>query len=190
MGIAGKNYIAVLDTETNWDNEVMSLGVVIADAVTFQAVDQKYYILTPEHKVGGMFSYVLHLRGCEAMECCREEVMADLETWLHQHGVKAIFAYNARFDYSHLEELSSFCWYDIIRIAAYRQHNVKIPRDAACCKTGRLKCNYGVEPMLQLLREDRNYRETHNALQDALDELEIMRLLDLHIDTYACAQIQ
>lgn len=190
MGREARDYIAVLDTETNWENEVMSIGVVVADAATFQAVDRKYYILTPEYKVGGMFSYVLHLRDCEAMECCREEAMADLEGWLLRSGVTEIFAYNARFDYGHLEELSSFCWYDIMRVAAYRQHNAKIPQAAACCKTGRLKCNYGVEPMLQMLRGDGNYRETHNALFDALDELEIMRLLGLTMDTYTCARLK
>ena len=34
-----------------------------------------------------------------------------------------------------------------------------------------------MEPMLQLLSGNRGYRETHNAVFDALDELEIMRLL-------------
>lgn len=185
-----RSYIAVLDTETNWDNEVMSIGVVIADAVTFRPVDRRYYLLTPEYKVGGMFSYVLRPQGCAVQECCREEAMADLEAWLLRSGVTDIFAYNARFDYGHLEELSAFCWYDIIRIAAYRQYNPKIPKDAACCKTGRLKCNYGVEPMLQMLRGDPTYREIHNALFDAIDELEIMRLLELGIDTYACARLK
>jgi 23S rRNA (guanine745-N1)-methyltransferase len=74
-------------------------------------------------------------------------------------------------------ELSGFVWRDILRIAAYRQHNAKIPATADCCSTGRLRRGYGVEPMLQLLTGNRGYRESHNALLDAMDELEIMRRL-------------
>ena len=42
---------------------------------------------------------------------------------------------------------------------------------------GRLRHGYGVEPILRLLSGNSAYRETHNALQDALDELAIMELL-------------
>ena len=31
-------YFAVIDTETNWEDQVMSIGSVIADAETFQPV--------------------------------------------------------------------------------------------------------------------------------------------------------
>ena len=33
------DYFAVIDTETNWNNEVMSIGVVIAEKDTFKKVD-------------------------------------------------------------------------------------------------------------------------------------------------------
>ena len=42
---------------------------------------------------------------------------------LEQAGVEWIFAYNACFDRRQLPELGSFSWYDIMKIAAYRQHN-------------------------------------------------------------------
>ena len=38
--------------------------------------------------------------------------------------------------------------------------------------------------MLRLLSGQESYRETHNALYDAMDELEIMRLLGLHPGQY------
>ena len=41
----------------------------------------------------------------------------------------------------------------------------------------------GVEPILRMLCQH-TYRETHNALYDAMDELEIMRLLGHAIDCY------
>ena len=168
---------AVIDTETNWENQVMSIGVVLADTDTFQPIDAKYHILTPEYLVGGMYDGVLVDRRLKPVITTRRESTAELVSWLKEHGVRSIFAYNACFDRNHLPELGRFDWYDIMRLAAYRQHNPKIPRGADCCSTGRLKRGFGVEPMLRLLSGDAGYRETHNALYDALDELEIMRLM-------------
>ncbi len=88
-----------------------------------------------------------------------------------------------------MEELAGFNWYDIIKIAAYKQFNSKIPESAECCKTGRLKRNYGVESIMRLLSDDYSYFETHNALFDAIDELKIMQLLGLPFDTYNTAII-
>ena len=53
------DYFAVIDTETNWNNEVMSIGAVIAEKDTFKKVDDLYFIFDPEYKIGGMFSMVL-----------------------------------------------------------------------------------------------------------------------------------
>lgn len=62
--------------------------------------------------------------------CTREEVLEDLCDWLSQAGITSLFAYNAGFDRNHLPELRGFNWYDIMRIAVYRQHNPKIPASA------------------------------------------------------------
>ena len=169
---------AVIDTETNWADQVMSIGMVIADTDTFRPVEAKYYILPEYCQIGGMYYDALFLETPVKPICCtRQEAVQDLLAWLAQHGVSAIFAYNASFDRNHLPELRALRWYDIMRLAAYRQHNPKIPVNADLCSTGRLKRGYGVEPMLRLLSGSSGYRETHNAILDALDELEIMRLL-------------
>ena len=110
--------------------------------------------------------------------------MEDLCDWLSRNDITSLFAYNAGFDRNHLPELRTFRWYDIMRLAAYRQHNPKIPACADCCSTGRLKRGYGVESMLRLLSGNSTCRETHNALFDALDELEIVRLLGHKIHDY------
>ena len=47
-----------------------------------------------------------------------------------------------------------------------------------------LKRGYGVEPMLRLLSGNGCYRESHNAILDARDELEIMRLLGYGPEAY------
>ena len=176
---------AVIDTETNWADQVMSIGTVIADADTFAALEIKYHILPTECQIGGMYYDALFLdTPVKPILCTRAEAMSDLRAWFRQHGVTRIFAYNANFDRNHLPELRSFDWYDIMRLAAYRQHNPKIPADTDCCSTGRLKRGYGVEPMLRLLSGDRTYRETHNAVFDAVDELEIVRLLGHRLEKY------
>ena len=45
-----------------------------------------------------------------------------------------------------------------------------------------------MEAILRLLRQE-EYREEHNALRDALDELEIMRRLGHRLETYERTRI-
>lgn len=175
---------AIIDTETNWDNEVMSIGVAIANAKTFNLIDTRYYIITPEYKIGGMYSYELRSTKVKlTAECSRKHAIQDLLQCLSDNKVLAIFAYNASFDYRHLPELEQFVWYDIMRIAAYKQYNPKI-KDEDCYRTGRLMRNYGVEAITNLLQGNDKYHETHNALQDAIDELYLMRLLQHKLEDY------
>lgn len=77
--------------------------------------------------------------------------------------------------------------YDIMRLAAYRQYNRAILDSADCRKTGKLKRGYGVENVLRIPSENEGYRETHNALWDALDKLKIMQLLGCEIREYDVA---
>jgi hypothetical protein len=176
---------AVIDTETNWSDQVMSIGLIIADGNTFNAVDKRYYILPKECQVGGMYSGTLYMETpVSPLLCSRSEAISDLLRLFHLHGVRSIFAYNACFDRNHLRELSGFQWYDIMNLAAYRQYNHKIPPNADCCATGRLKRGYGVEPMLRLLSGKCTYCESHNAFHDAMDELEIMKLMKYAPEEY------
>ena len=175
---------AVIDTETNWADRVMSIGTVIADAESFKPIAVKYHILPDECAVGGMYISTLYVDTPVApVHCSREDAIRDLVVWFSEHGVRSVFAYNAKFDRSHLPELCDFRWYDIMRLAAYRQFNPKISVDE-CCSTGRMRRGYGVEPMLRRLSDRHTYSESHNALHDALDELEIMRLLGYRPDEY------
>jgi hypothetical protein len=182
---------AVIDTETTWGDEVMSIGVIIAACGNFELVDKRYYILTPYSNYGGMYTYALYANGLKPdLECSREKAMPELHQFLSIHEVEAMFAYNAAFDYRHLPELSHLAWHDIMKVAAYRQHNHKIPDCAECCGTGRLKRGYNVENVYRMLSGNSRYYETHNALTDAIDELEIMRLLNHDFGKYALARIR
>ncbi len=184
-GSAGRGCIAVIDTETTWRNQVMSIGTVIANAETFEPLDARYHILSPEYLEGGMFSNVLF---CDSRLSprirSRREAMEDLKVWLASYGVCSIFAYNAGFDKGHLPELGHLRWHDIMGLAAYRQYNPKIPRNAPCFSTGRLKSGYGVQSIYRMLSGDQGYHEVHNALCDAMDELHIMKLLGHRIESY------
>ncbi len=172
------NHFAVIDTETNWADQVMSIGTVIANADNFRPLSMKYHLFPAECQIVGMYENVLFLETpVSPISCSRAEAMADIVHWLQEFEVTDIFAYNASFDRNHLPEFDVFHWHDIMRLAAYRQHNSMIPHCAECFSTGRLKRGYGVEAMLRLLSHDQTYRETHNALFDALDELQLMQLL-------------
>lgn len=181
---------AVIDTETNWDDKVMSIGLVIADAETLEAIDKRYYIITPECLRGGMYSGVLLLKNIQpSKRYSRKDAIQNAKQFLEKYQVHRIFAYNASFDYKHLPELSAYEWYDIMRLAAYKQYNSKIPAGEECYSTGRLKKGYNVESMYRLLTHNRTYCESHNALADTIDELTIMKCLGYKPNEYGVAII-
>lgn len=137
--------------------------------------------------MGGMFSYELRLEEEGTHVTDRKHALKSMKQWMDAYHVQKLFAYNASFDKRHLPEYSGYMWYDIMRLAAYRQYNKAIPDSAECYKTGRLKCGYGVENVLKMFRKDKQYSETHNAVLDAEDELQIMQLLGYGIDEYEIA---
>jgi hypothetical protein len=176
--------IAVIDTETNWYDKVMSIGIVISDE-NYNTLESLYYDLTPESNVGGMFSSVLYMRNQKPTATTnRRNATTEITEKFKAYDVQDIFAYNARFDYSHLPELQNYVWHDIIKIAAYRQYNPALPKNLVFCNSGRLKSGYGVEPIYQYLSKNPAYREVHNALCDAVDELQIMQMLGYSPDAY------
>ena len=182
-------FIAVIDIETNWDNEMMSIGAVIADDRDYRCVDSIYMVIDPCYKVRGMFSDRLFYKVKDNnIKCKRENAIQGLNEWFREYGVDSLFAYNASFDKNHIPEFGKYKWYDIMKIAAYKQYNRKITCGIECYRTGKMKRDYGVESMMRMLSGD-FYSETHNALQDALDELKIMELLGLGIEIYQNAQV-
>lgn len=191
--IAPTKNIAIIDTETNLSDKVMSIGVVIADAQSFTCKDYLYRIITPECRMPAMYSSALNREQASqfnhnSLQCSRQEAIKATIALLNKYQIVHIFAYNARFDLGHLPELAAYQWYDIMGLAAYRQYNPQIPDNAECCKSGRLKRDYGVEKIMRLLSGNHSYQETHNALLDAIDELTIMQLLGHRIQTYHTAK--
>ncbi|WP_417072915.1 hypothetical protein [Hominenteromicrobium sp.] len=117
----------------------------------------------------------------------REVILLNVKSLLKKHNVKSIFAYNASFDYKLLPELSQYDWYDIMKLAAYKQYNSKITGTMDCYSTGKLKRNAGVESIMKLLTGDCSYHEKHNAVYDAMDELKIMKHLGRKFEDYSKA---
>ena len=180
-----KNCFAVLDTETTWDNKVMTIGIVIADKKTYKPEVFKYYVLHPEFEEGGLYGAVASLPNNDiTTEGTREEILYDLQQCLKKHNVTTIYAYNMSFDKSKLPELDNYSWYDIMGIAANKNYNKFISEDMECFKSGRLKRGYSAESIIQLLSGKNDYTESHNALFDAMDELKIMQYLRLSLDSY------
>lgn len=180
---------AVIDIETNWNSEIMSIGVVVANSETKEQLDSIYYVIAPEYEVGGIFSWSLNLGEKNTCVASKEEALRKIKNWLNTYNVQKLFAYNATFDKRNLPEYSDYEWYDIMRLAAYCQYNRAIPDSAEVCQTGRLKRGYSVENIMRLLSKNNYYCETHNAVLDAQDELKIIQLLGHDIKEYNIARI-
>ncbi len=179
------NCFAVIDTETTWSNLVMSIGLCVVEKESYRHLEEKYYILIPEANEPGMYSDALRIKNCpEPCKCTRSEALEKIRNIIEAYSISEVFAYNAPFDYAHLPEMDYVAWYDIMKIAAYKQFNSRLPDHWEYCKTGRLKHNYGAEPMLRLLSGNNSYCETHNAALDAFDETELMKMMNVPYEVY------
>ena len=174
-------------------NMVIAIAGIIVVMIIFVIILMKKLgadMFDPEYKDDGIYSYQLFMiPKKDTRITTREDALDEIDTWLSGKGVNKIFAYNGDFDKNHLPELSGYTWHDIMRLAAYKQYNRYIPDTAPCCNTGKLKRNYGVESITRLISGNTGYYETHNALRDALDELDIMRMLCLEIEAYEVGRL-
>lgn len=178
VSLKNENF-AIIDVETTFSNEAMSVGLVIANE-NYEIVDSAYFVITPEIKEGGMYSDQLRLNSLPYIKDSKEKIIELIQLSLAKYKVTYAFAYNSSFDSKHLKELK-IKWYDIISTVAYRQYNPLLKNlDAVeICGTGRVK-KYNFETLTRLTI-DTNYSETHNALLDALDELGMMGNLKMDI---------
>ena len=182
-----QKFFAVIDTETNWNQEIMSIGIAIINARNFYQIDEQYFVLEQESKVGGMFSDAL--LECEAYITSRSEAIRQINQMFAYYGISSIFVYNTSSVKESLEELSWCTWYDIVKVAAYKQHNPLIPQSTPTFKTGRMKKGYGLADMMRLLTGNETYHDTHNAIMEARDAANIMQMLHHEIAYYQCAKL-
>lgn len=71
-------YFPVIDIETTWSNEVMSIGVVIADVHSMIPICAECYIVDPAYKEGGMYSSVFW------------HMARKINTWIQEKDVKIV----------------------------------------------------------------------------------------------------
>lgn len=180
--------IAVIDTETNFDDEVMSVGIAIGEEGSYILKDTLYIVVSPAYQKPSLYGGVLAAEKPDGVGSYADTLRA-CRSFLQKHEVTKVFAYNARFDYHHLPQLRDYAWFDIMRLAAYRQYNPAIPACADCCSTGKLRRGYRAEDIYRMLSRD-IYFEKHNALTDAVDELAIMRMLRHPTEVYEIGRIK
>ena len=113
--------------------------------------------------------------------------MDAVKEFLGQMQINTIFAFNMSSDRKALPFLQDKNWCDIMDIALYKQYNKHIPSSEKTFSTGRIKRNGSVKGIMKMLSGDKEYEETHNALQDAMDELKIMQLLGRPAEQYFVA---
>ncbi|MBR5897543.1 MAG: helix-turn-helix domain-containing protein, partial [Lachnospiraceae bacterium] len=155
----------------------------------FEPVLEQYYILEPEHTVGG--DNQKHLRINEyvnAGSVSRKDALSKIRATLKENGIRSIFAYNAISDYERLVELATYNWYDIMQVAAYKLYNPAITDEDECHESGRLKKNFGVTDMLERLGGEGSGHE-NNTIYDARNELEILKLLKRPIGDYVFTRV-
>ncbi|MBT1357772.1 hypothetical protein FCM38_03325, partial [Mycoplasma bovis] len=94
-------------------------------------------------------------------------------------NISDLFSYT-KYDCNHLPELQNlYKWFDISILAKNVNTNDFIPKNSPTHKNGALTRDWGVEPIYRLLSGNNQYREVHNALLDAIDELKITQMLEL-----------
>ena len=79
---------AVIDTETNWRDEVMSIGIVISDDKEFSSLGTKYMVINEAARVGGMFSRELYIDGQKVERGKRENVIKSVINYLKKNEVR------------------------------------------------------------------------------------------------------
>lgn len=176
--------IAVLDIETTYSDNIISVGVAIGYSNTFEKIDEKYFVFPEYLNEKALFTDRVYWVEAERItECPKAEGIKQIREFLDEHNIKKIYAFNAGFDYRHLPELHDYSWHDIMRVAKNPTLYDGLSDCVKFTSEGLIK-NCGAELVLRMLKKDDTYTELHNGLTDAIDELEIMRLLGVSIEVY------
>lgn len=167
----------------------MTVGAVVADE-NFDVKDQIYLMSFGAFMQGGLYKDRVYKTSLCPNKMHTSEMIETINSFYEKNNCEMIFAYNAPFDKKLLPSLPQDRWYDIMKVAAYRQHNPYLPDGEEYCGTGRLKKDYNAERIYKLLSGNGKYKEMHNAFQDACDELAIMKMMKLPLSNYEIARVE
>ena len=171
-------YFAVVDVETSMNNrDVISLGLIVADD-KFNIIESKYFI--NRFINNGIYASIRKNTKHKYIESSWKDIVEQVKDILNEYKIKNIFAYNTKSTEKRvLFELYNYNWYDIMQFTKNKVFNESY---AEKTKTGQY--SYSVQSVLRQLSKDNNYREKHIAIDDAFDELNILKLLGQPLNTY------
>lgn len=203
------NCVAVIDVETTWHDEVMSIGAVIVDTRDkYRILDVAYWLVSPFCYQPAMFSGAIELSmvkessffyqkgncildSVTETEDTFENCIAGLKALLDRYYVSSCFAYNGHFDKRHLLDLDGVVWFDlVVPFTSYDLNpylsSEKIPgENLGFGKAGvRLVKEYSFFDIMRHIPGCKRYRETHNGCVDAFEEAMAMQMMKLPRDEY------
>ena len=89
--------ILVIDTETTWENNLMTVGAVAANS-NFEILDMFYGGIDSALKRGGKYSYIVKEKKLEMDRTTEDKLLTSLYEFYKKNNCEKIFAYNATFD--------------------------------------------------------------------------------------------
>lgn len=175
--------IAIINTKTNNMGDAIAIGVTIVDTNKWQLQQAQYYIISEAllypHTYDNL--YIAHVYKSYFGKLC--DVENHIRNLLTQYQITNIYAYNAQFVLKQCPGLDKYYWHDIMKIAAYQQHNPYLPSNIDYLNNGRIKYKYNIPHIMEYLNIS-CFRYTDHALYDTFDELRIMQFLKIPIHEY------
>ncbi len=210
------NCVAVIDVETTWRNEVMSIGAVIVDTQDkYRILEVAYWLVSPFCYQPAMFSGAIDLslakgrsffyqKGVRILDLVTEtedsfeNCIEGLQKFLDRYDVSSCFAYNGHFDKRHLLDLDGVSWFDLVVPFTSLDLNPFLSSQVFpdyCLGGGkaglRLVRDFSFSDIMRHIPGcKRNYHETHNGCIDAFDEAMAMQLINLPRDEYRVGWIR
>ena len=181
--------IAIIDAKLNFIDEIISIGIAIVDAKTFKVKTAEYFLVPEELIIDGFNNDNITIAHTyQTYFGAHKDIENHIRKLLNQYNITNIYTFNGKFIYRKLAGLQKYHWYDIIKVAAYKQYNYKLPDNLMFNDQGRLlyKCN--IKDLMEILTKTYFYYTNH-ALYDTLDIARMMSLIDLPIEQYGFSKI-
>lgn len=181
------DFFAIIDTKTNYYGNAISIGVVVVNS-HFEIQQAQYYLIPEElihdhnHKDDFDIIHVYKTYFGRLFDCENH-----IRTLMNQYNITNIYAYNAFYVKKSLPEMNNYNWFDIAKVATYKQYNHELPLDADYDENGQL-LRYAMKNVIELMMKT-YYKCVNHALYNALDELKIMKLIGLPIEKYSHTKI-
>ncbi len=180
--------IAIISVKTNSMGHAIAIGVAVIDANQWQLQQAQYYIISDELLCYYTYDNIYLSHVYKSYFGKLGDVENHIRKTLTKYQITNIYAYNAQFVCKTCPGLHMYYWYDIMKIAAYKQYNSYLPSNIDYLDNGRIKYKYNIPHIMEYLNIS-YFRYVDHALYDVLDELRIMKTLNININTYDIAHV-